>query len=140
MNYTQDQITEITQAFDNIDSHVERLIFDHYFDIEGNHKDQEMRYSGLSVQCPSCKGAWTQTQAVWDLKYRKEVANMKYESDLDRVDDETLKAVLILAKTRKITAIKMLRAAEPHLSLFTAKAIVERCSVQEVVTYEVTRA
>ena len=138
MNYTQDQINKITTAHYNIENFTEQMIFDHHFDVAGDHATNALR--NAKKFCPSCKGAWTSTETMWDHKYRNEVALMSYEADLDQVDDEVLAVILVLAKTRYITAIKMLRDRYPHLSLFTAKAIVQRCSVEEVITYEVTRA
>lgn len=139
MIYTDAQTRQIETEFATIEHSTQRHIFDHHYDIAGTHKDSPVKQAW--VNCPSCRGAWSSTETMWDHQYRNGVALLGYESDLDKVADIDLQAVLLVAETFKIRAIKMLRSLYPTIGLFNAKRIVERCSVETKVevTYEVTR-
>ena len=123
--------------FSTIEHTTERIIYDHHFDAGGDHRTSTIKQAWN--YCPSCTGRYSSLEVMWDQKYRNEVALLSYDSDLEKVNDPVLQSCLLLAKTHKIGAIKMLRSYYPHLGLFNAKRIVELCSVKEIVTYEVTR-
>lgn len=132
MNYTADQIIEIEDKFAAIDDMVERQIFDHHFDLAETHTTSTFKQA--KRQCPSCRGAWSSTETFWDHKYRNERALMDYERDLASIGDVELEACLLVAQTYKIRAIKMIRALYPGIGLNNAKLIIERCSLETVVT------
>ena len=123
--------------FSTIENTTERVIYDHHFDAGGDHRTSTIKQAW--VYCPSCKGRYSSLEVMWDQKYRNEVALLSYDSDLEKVNDPVLQSCLLLAQTHKIGAIKQLRMNYPSIGLFNAKRIIERCSVETVVTYEVTR-